>query len=376
LGGIARLILCLRTDPCSHGAVSPCSFEMRASALEYLAAAPRTTPRHSGAATSGAKRGREAGPVATALCRRVRLRSARQRAGMPPRLILDANDLPLPGPLVGRIAEPGTDRILTDIFPFFRIALAAPQNVIKKALLPMRTRLPARVQRLSQCIFQRLHPPRQPDARVGKRDEQVDMIGHQNIAAHRDVVLAMRPRTEDGERLVNRPIVQNAAPVPGIECDEVKRADVLKEFDPGRTSGKRVAHQEKHRARASRRTNVFVRQRAGMLGGCAASTPRHGGAATSNAQRDRDACPVATALCRRVRLRSAPARWNAWRLRREHAPARRGGYIERPARPGRLPCSHGAVSPCSFEIRAPARWKSGTKCDGMAQISLLRVREK
>ena len=271
MGGIARLILCLRADPCSHGAVSPCSFEIRAPARWN---ALRLRRDHAPAQRGGyierpARPGRlPCSHGAVSPCSFAIRAPARSNA---PRSILDANDLTLPWPLVERFAEPGTDRILTDIFPFFRIALAAPQNVIKKALLPMRTRLPARVQRLSQCIFQRLHPPRQPDARVGKRDEQVDMIGHQNIAAHRDVVLAMRPRTEDGERLVNRPIVQNAAPVPGIECDEVKRADVLKEFDPGRTSGKRVAHQEKHRARASRRTNVFVRRRAGIFGGCAAN---------------------------------------------------------------------------------------------------------
>ena len=43
-------------------------------------------------------------------------------------------------------------------------------------------------------------------------------------------------------------------------------------------------------------------------------------------------------------------------LRRAHVPAQRGGYIERTAWLWRWLCSHGAVSPCSFPIRAPARW--------------------
>jgi len=69
----------------------------------------------------------------------------------------------------------------------------------------------------------------------------------------------------------------------------------------------------------------------------------------ANVPRDRDAGAVATALCRRVSLRSAlRCAGMLGGSAANHAPAQRGGYIGRKARPGRWPCIHGAVPPCSF----------------------------
>ena len=114
--------------------------------------------------------------------------------------------------------------------------------MIKKSLLPVGVDLPASIQHFSHDSFQRLHPACQPDASFGKCDEQVQMIGHHDIPANRDVMLVKGSITKSDECFMNRLIVQNTAPASGVEGYKIKWADVLEEFDPGRTSRMSAVH--------------------------------------------------------------------------------------------------------------------------------------
>ena len=103
----------------------------------------------------------------------------------------------------------------------------AAQQMIEKAFLPVRFGDPKLSQFLANHVAQRLNPPGQGDPIYWQGDKKVQVIGHYDVTHDADIV-PLRSNTKHAKCFVDFIACQYALTVVRVECDEVKRPDVVK----------------------------------------------------------------------------------------------------------------------------------------------------
>src|ERR1700757_817408 len=105
-------------------------------------------------------------------------------------------------PLVGGLGQTGPHGIQPNIIPFMQIASPASKHMVEKSLLPVwllkSTPEQARAQHGSQC----LHPLCQSQAGRRHYNEQMAVIGHEDLASDCNVIL-LCSKTEGSKRFMD-----------------------------------------------------------------------------------------------------------------------------------------------------------------------------
>lgn len=92
-----------------------------------------------------------------------------------------------------------SDRILSNVFPFLAHAFVIPQDVIEKAFLP---NLPLRFRPTdpaSKSLLQSSNPPTKNKV-IAAANEQMNMVGHQDIPADRNIKISKRRFSKSDKR--------------------------------------------------------------------------------------------------------------------------------------------------------------------------------
>jgi hypothetical protein len=109
--------------------------------------------------------------------------------------------------------------------------------VIEEALLPNRIATTLAHNRLAKLTLQTAGPPHQCAADLGEADEQVKVIGHQDISPNGDPMFGLATLAEAQECRVNCLIRKQRLPAVGDHRQEVKAANVRKKNHSGRPPG-------------------------------------------------------------------------------------------------------------------------------------------
>ncbi len=104
----------------------------------------------------------------------------------------------------------------------------AAQQMIEKALLPVRLGNSKLQQSFANHVAQRLNPTGQGDPLYWKGCKEMPVVGHYDKTTNGDIML-LRSDKKDAKRLVDFVSCQHALPFVSVECDEVERPFVLKQ---------------------------------------------------------------------------------------------------------------------------------------------------
>ncbi len=118
------------------------------------------------------------------------------------------------------IHQSGTQRIGAHIGPLFRSRLPAPQQMVKKALLPDRPFDTLGAKSPGNRSFEGFHPLRQRTSFDVQRDKSVEVIRHENVASK-----PCPPSRPESSKLIHRGFDflarQKTPPAPRACCDKI-----------------------------------------------------------------------------------------------------------------------------------------------------------
>jgi hypothetical protein len=106
------------------------------------------------------------------------------------------------GPIIGILNELRADWIVTHVIPFLCVAFVAAQHVVEESTLPDWVRAFVADNRLLEALLEHSRPSSQFEI-VRSTDEQMNVIGHDDVATHRDVVIGVGALCEANECVVN-----------------------------------------------------------------------------------------------------------------------------------------------------------------------------
>jgi hypothetical protein len=182
---------------------------------------------------------------------------------------IDHHDFSGVRPVVHVQNKTGPDRILADVIPFLAVRFVVSQNVIVKAGLPKRPQLLTGDRRRRQAVseqcdiqtaFQSFDPFTEPQtASDSKADEEVNVVGHDDITADADVASG-RAFAITNERSVDGLRGEHGLPQMGVERHEVKRRIVFLKhtLQPWRLSFASGEHATHCSVRCRPRTRTLV----------------------------------------------------------------------------------------------------------------------
>lgn len=207
-------------------------------------------------------------------------------------MVLSPNDLATKRPFVRLGDQPCSDRIIAEVFPFFRLRLVSAQDVVEIAGLPFELAV-------GDDCFQGLDPGSKRDGAQARPREEVEVIGHQHVAARPPIVMRGAVVEELAHALVDRVVREEIfCPMQRADGKEIHRPSVIEpnEVETTQTFGL-VFHL---------RTTMSLDPDVGHVF-------RRGGVWVSNLRRMRTMVPHPA---RSGRLRKAPARQVIADLRR------------------------------------------------------------
>ena len=125
-------------------------------------------------------------------------------------------------PVLLGIHQSGTERVGAYIGPLFRSRLPAPQEMVKKALLPDRPLNTLGAKGSGNRSFEGFHPLRQWTSFDVERDKSVEVIRHKNVASK-----PCASGRSESSKLLHRgfdfPARQKTPPVPRAGRDKIDR---------------------------------------------------------------------------------------------------------------------------------------------------------
>ncbi len=181
---------------------------------------------------------------------------------------IDYDDFACVRPIVGLSHNPRAHGIVAHVVPFLSIALVAPQQVVVKSRLPERAQLLAShgtralsgsSERHVQMPLQTFNPVAQPDtASDAESDKQMDVVGHDDVAADRHFELRRAPAILN-ESTVHFISGKESLPLKRIEGhEEERRVETLKnQPEPRRFTLNFPLHDDRCSVRCPQRISDF-----------------------------------------------------------------------------------------------------------------------